>query len=136
MAAWMVYSLLALLLWGVWGILNKVATSRLPSWMVFSVELLPYLMVGGIVWGLSRGPVVWNGPGLAAAMAAGLSGGVALFFFLKALASGPASVVVPLTSLYPVITVLLGVTLLGETLTGRHVAGILLAMGAVWLLSK
>ncbi len=136
MTGWLVYSFLALLLWGLWGIFNKIATAHLPSWAIFLVELLVYLVVGGFVWGLLRSPVSWNVPGVLAAVAAGLAGGLALFFFLNALATGPASVVVPLTSLYPVITVILGVTLLHESLTMRHLAGIILAFGAVWLLSK
>lgn len=136
MPGWLFYALLALVLWGLWGIFSKVATTYLPSWVIFLIELLVYLVVGGFVWGLMRSPVTWTLPGLAAAVAAGLTGGFALFFFLKALASGPAAVVVPLTSLYPVITVALGVTFLQESLTLRQLAGIILAAGAVWLLSK
>jgi bacterial/archaeal transporter family protein len=136
MAGWLFYALLALILWGLWGAFSKVASAHLPSWFIFLVELLVYLVVGGFVWALLRTPVVWTFPGLAAAVAAGLCGGWALFFFLKALSSGPAAVVVPLTSLYPVITVVLGITFLQESLTVRHLAGIILAVGAVWLLSN
>jgi transporter family protein len=136
MAGWLFYALLALVLWGLWGVFSKIASTHLPSWVIFLVELLVYLLVGGFVWGLMRTPVTWTLPGTAAAVAAGLCGGFALFFFLKALASGPAAVVVPLTSLYPVITVVLGVTFLHESLTLRHLAGIILATAAVWLLSQ
>jgi transporter family protein len=135
MAGWLIYALLALVLWGLWGAFSKIASTLLPSWAIFLVELLVYLVVGGFIWGLQRTPVIWTLSGLAAAVAAGLCGGVALFFFLKALSSGPAVVVVPLTSLYPVITVALGVTFLQESLTVRHLAGIILAVAAVWLLS-
>jgi bacterial/archaeal transporter family protein len=135
MAGWLIYALLALLLWGLWGAFSKIASTLLPSWAIFLVQLLVYLVVGGFIWGLQRTPVIWTLSGLAAAVAAGLCGGVALFFFLKALSSGPAVVVVPLTSLYPLITVALGVTFLQESLTVRHLAGIILAAAAVWLLS-
>jgi bacterial/archaeal transporter family protein len=135
MAGWLFYSLLALVLWGLWGVFSKVASTHLPSWVIFLVELGVYLVVGGFVWGLLRTPVTWTFPGAIAAVAAGLSGGFALFFFLRALSSGPAAVVVPLTSLYPVITVALGVTFLHESLSLRHLAGIILAAAAVWLLS-
>jgi bacterial/archaeal transporter family protein len=136
MAGWLLYALLALFLWGLWGMFSKIASTSLPSWAIFLVELFVYLAVGGVIWGLLRTPVTWTFPGTAAAVAAGLCGGFALFFFLKALASGPAAVVVPLTSLYPVITVALGVTFLQESLTLRHLAGIILAAAAVWLLSQ
>jgi bacterial/archaeal transporter family protein len=136
MGGWLFYALLALVSWGLWGVFSKVAATHLPSWAIFLVEIFVYLLVGSFIWGLLRTPVAWTFPGLAAAVAAGLCGGWGLFFFLKALASGPAAVVVPMTSLYPVITVALGVTFLQESLTVRHLAGIILAAVAVWLLSK
>ena len=136
MAGWLVYSLLALVLWGLWGVFSKVASMHLPSWAIFLVEIWVYLVVGGFIWVLLRSSVTWTIPGAAAAVAAGLSGGLALFFFLKALTSGPAAVVVPLTSLYPVITVLLGLIFLHEGLSLRHLAGIILAAAAVGLLSQ
>ena len=136
MSGWLSFALLALIFWGLWGVFSKVAASHLPSWVIFLVELVVYVVVGGFILGLMRTPVTWSLPGLAAAVAAGLCGGWALFFFLKALSTGPAAVVVPLTSLYPVITVALGVTFLQETLSVRHLAGIILAAAAVWLLSK
>jgi len=136
MAGWLFYSLLALVLWGLWGVFSKIAATHLPSWAIFLVEICVYLLVGGFIWGLLRTPVTWTFPGAAAAVAAGLSGGFALFFFLKALSTGPAAVVVPLTSLYPVITVLLGITFLQENLSLRHLLGILMASAAVWLLSQ
>jgi transporter family protein len=136
MAGWLVYSLLALVLWGLWGVFSKVASMHLPSWAIFLVEIWVYLVVGGFIWVLLRTPVTWTIPGAAAAIAAGLSGGFALFFFLKALTSGPAAVVVPLTSLYPVITVLLGIIFLHEGLSLRHLTGIILAAAAVWLLAQ
>jgi transporter family protein len=83
MAGWLFHALLALVLWGLWGVFNKVASTHLPSWAIFLVELLVYLMVGGFIWGLLRTPITWNLPGLTAAVAAGLCGGWALFFFSK-----------------------------------------------------
>jgi bacterial/archaeal transporter family protein len=136
MAGWLMYSLLALVLWGLWGVFSKIAATHLPSWVIFLVEIWVYLVVGGFIWGLLRTPVAWTVPGAAAAVAAGLAGGFALFFFLKALASGPAGVVVPLTSLYPVVTVLLGLIFLHEGLNLRHLTGIILAAAAVWLLAQ
>jgi bacterial/archaeal transporter family protein len=136
MFGWLFYALLTLVLWGLWGVFSKIASSHLPVCVIYLVEVSVYLLVGGLIWVQMRVPFDWNYPGLTAAVAAGLSGGFALFFFLKALSFGPATVIVPLTSLYPVITVLLGITFLHEGLTLRHLAGIILAVAAVWLLSK
>jgi transporter family protein len=101
MVDWLVYALLALVFWGLWGVFSKVASTHLPSWAIFLAELLVYMIMGIFIWGLLRTPTTWNLPGVTAAVGAGLCGGLALFFFLKALASGPATIVVPLTSLYP-----------------------------------
>ncbi len=136
MTDWLFYALLSLGFWGLWGVFSKIANQYLPSWAIFVIEAMVYVVIGGLVWAVLRLPLHWNLPGLLAATAAGLCGGGGLFFFLKALASGPASVVVPLTSLYPLITVVVGVTLLGEAMTPRHLLGVLLAATAVWLLSK
>ena len=61
---------------------------------------------------------------------------VGLLFFFEALARGSATVVVPLTALYPAVAVVLSRIFLQEALTLRHLAGLALAMAAVWLLSK
>jgi bacterial/archaeal transporter family protein len=136
MFGWLFYALITLALWGLWGVFSKIASNHLPGYAIYLVEVSVYLAVGGLIWLQMRIPFDWNYPGLTAAVAAGLSGGFALFFFLKALSLGPAAVIVPLTSLYPVITVLLGITFLHESLTLRHLAGIILAVAAVCLLSK
>jgi uncharacterized membrane protein len=61
---------------------------------------------------------------------------VGLLFFFEALGRGPVAVVVPLTALYPVVAVVLSRVFLQEALTLRHLAGLALAMAAVWLLSE
>lgn len=136
MFGWLFYALLTLVLWGLWGVFSKIASSHLPGVIVYLVEVAVYLAVGGLIWLQMRPPFDWNYAGLIAAAAAGLSGGFALFFFFKALSLGPAAVIVPMTSLYPVITVILGIVFLQESLTARQLAGIMLAVAAFWLLSK
>jgi drug/metabolite transporter (DMT)-like permease len=54
--------------------------------------------------------------------------------YLLATHSGPLSVVVTLTSLYPATTVVLALALLGERLSGRQGAGIVCALIAVLLI--
>jgi uncharacterized membrane protein len=54
--------------------------------------------------------------------------------YLLATHSGPLSVVVTLTSLYPATTVVLALAVLGERLSGRQGAGIVCALIAVLLI--
>lgn len=136
MADWLSFSLLTLGLWGCWGLLNKLATESLPMQAIYLLELVSYALVAGIFLGLERPKACWVPTGMAAALGAGLCGALGLLCFLRALAAGRAAVVVPLTGLYPVVTVLASLLLLQEPLTARQAVGIGLALVAVWLLSQ
>jgi transporter family protein len=133
---WLGFSLLALALWGVWGFLGKVAAQSLPAAAVYLLTISGHLVVVTFILLEGLGPVPWQPWGVGAALGSGIAMAVALLFFLKALARGPALVVVPLTALYPAVTVLLSWFFLREALTLRHLAGLALALAAVWLLSK
>ena len=133
---WLGFSLLALSLWGVWGFLGKVASQSLPAPAVYLLTISGHLVVVAFILLEGLGPVAWQPAGVTAALGSGLAMAVALLVFLKALARGPALVVVPLTGLYPAVTVILSWLFLKEALTLRHLAGLALALAAVWLLSK
>jgi bacterial/archaeal transporter family protein len=133
---WLGFSLLALGLWGVWGFLGKVAAQHLPSTAVYLLTIAGHAVVAGFLLLGGLGPVAWHAGGIGAALGAGLAMAVGLLFFFHALARGPAAVVVPLTALYPAVTVILSRVFLQEGLTVRHLAGLVLALAAVWLLSR
>jgi transporter family protein len=136
MSAWLALSLAALVLWGIWGVFSKVATQHMGPQVAYLLGIFGYLPVFGILLYETGGKVPWQPWGWAAALAAGMSTGFALFFFFRALHHGAASVVVPLTSLYPLVTVVLSWLFLKESLSARHVTGLILALAAVWLLSE
>jgi transporter family protein len=123
-------------LWGLWGFLSKLATMKLPTVAVYLLAITGHLAVIGwlaVTGGLA---VPWQPAGLAAALGGGLCMAFGLLSFYKALEGGAAGMVVPITALYPMVTVLLSWTLLHESFTLRHLAGVALALAAVWLLSK
>jgi transporter family protein len=132
---WLGFSLMALALWGLWGFLGKVAAQQLPSQVVYLLTISGHLVVVGYLLVGGLGPVTWQPGGVAAALGSGLAMAVALLLFLQALARGPATVVVPLTALYPAVTVILSGLFLQEALSLRHLAGLILALAAAWLLS-
>ena len=134
--SWFGFSLLALGLWGIWGFLSKVATQYLPPAAVYLLAITGNLAVIGYL-GVTGGLAIpWHPVGLGVAITAGVCMAFGSLSFFQALAAGPASVVVPLTALYPVMTVVLSWAVLHETVTLRHLAGLALALVAVWLLSK
>ncbi len=123
-------------LWGLWGFLSKVATLQLPTGAVYLFSITGHLVVVGYLAATGGLTIPWQPGGLAAALGAGICMAIGLLCFFKALAGGAAGVVVPLTALYPMVTVILSWTLLHEGFTPRHLAGVALALVAVWLLSK
>ena len=136
MTGWLGLSLLALALWGVWGFLSKVATLYLPAPAVYLVAITGHLAVIGYLFFGGSLTVPWQLAGVAAALGAGVCMAFGLLCFFRALAQGPASQVVPVTALYPLVTVTLGWLLLRESFNLRRLAGVGLALIEVWLLSK
>ena len=70
-----------------------------------------------------------------AALIAGIFGGAGYLFFVKALEHGKASIVIPLTALYPAITAIIALIVLREKISFYQGIGILLAITASILLS-
>ncbi len=127
-----------LILWGTYGIAAKFAVREIGLqvllWSpVVWLALLPaYFLIFKELW-----PVKFdNLPGVAWALGAGLLGvsGTVVFYWL--LRDAPASVVIPISALYPVVTVALAFLILHEELSPTRLAGIALAVVAIWLLSS
>ena len=70
------------------------------------------------------------------ALLMGLSWGIGTVLFIIVLKDAKLSVIVPLTGLYPAITVILAFVFLGERLGVREVAGVSLAVVSAVLLAK
>ncbi len=59
-----------------------------------------------------------------------------VFAYLKAMSAEEASKIVPLSSTYPVLTLILSVLFLGESFTLTKLIGTLLVVGGVYLVSR
>jgi len=136
MAGWLGFSLMAVGLWGVWGLLSKVAAQHLPSQAVYLLAITGHLVVMGYLAATTGLAIPWHPAGVAAALAAGLAMAFGLLSFFRALGQAPVVVVMPLTALYPVVTVVLSIVVLHESLSPRQFLGVALALAAVWLLSR
>jgi drug/metabolite transporter (DMT)-like permease len=75
-------------------------------------------------------------PALALALGGGIIDMLANAAYLLAARTGPLSLVVTLSSLYPASTVLLARVVLGERLNARQVGGVLCALAAIVLIVK
>ena len=134
MTDWIYFAVVAIVLWGVVGLLQKLGTNRISA-----RSLLVWLMVGFllILPGFLQGTNL-SSLGLRDALI-GILGGVtngmgSWFLFASLEAGAKASVAIPLTALYPLVTVLFATIFLAERLTSAQWVGILLALvGGVML---
>lgn len=136
MHLWLLFSIVALFLWGITGVTQKLSTNRITSersflWFCWAMVALSAVVMFAVhlQWGLSR--LV-----LLSAIAGGALNGIGAWTSFRALESGgKASIVISLVSLYPLLTVLLAVLILGERLTGLQTMGAFTAIAAAILLS-
>jgi bacterial/archaeal transporter family protein len=132
---WMFYALLPVLFWGITGFLQKLSTNDIPgerSTLWFLVAFIPATAL-----------ILWNEPVRALSIKIWLWViGLGFFFALGNLAillafarDGKASIITPLTALYPLVSIPLAMTFLNETLSVREGLGILFALASVVALS-
>jgi transporter family protein len=130
MSTWLLLSMTTLGTWGLWAVFLKQATAHLSPARIAAFQAATAFGLAAIAVGVRMHVEV---EALATGMA--IAGGASLFFgnigCLHALTRGPASVVVPLTSMYPVVTILLSLALLGESLSASQAIGVVLAAGAI-----
>lgn len=133
--AWVIYALVTVVLWGVWGALSGLSAQRgFPETLVYCVWALtmipPALFVlwrGG--WRLDR-----SRRAVGYGLLIGLLGAGGQMLLFHTLTIGPAYFVFPIISLSPVVTIVLSFALLRER-TGRIGAlGIALALVALPML--
>jgi bacterial/archaeal transporter family protein len=135
MSAWLGYSLLVIVLWGIVGLLQKLGTNR-----VSANSLLIWLMVGYVLlipWLLSTTRLSDLTPrDTVIGTLAGITNGLGAWYLFASLESGAkASVAIPLTALNPLLTILLAMIFLSERLTALQWVGIIIAIIAGAMIS-
>jgi len=120
-------------LWGGWAFFGKLAL-RHSSWaqVSFTYGLAVAVVSGALFLGSSRRS--FAGSGGWALGVGGLCGALGTVAFYLALERGKASAVVPLVSVYPLITTALAVAFLSEAITALQAIGVACALGGVVLI--
>ena len=135
MAGWILPTLAYILLIGAAGVTAKLAL-RTISWqqLVLWVPLV-YLVfaIAFVVFGGARLPL---GGGGAWAVATAFCAAAGLILLFVALTRGEASKVVPATAAYPAVTLVGSALFLSESITVVRVAGTVLVVAGVVLLSR
>lgn len=125
---WLLFAAVALGLWGVWGFSYKLAGQYMPYRQVMFVALITTVAVDIVVMWYLGAPQDAPVNGIVYALVGGFAGAAGSLAFLFAIEHGKASVVTPLTALYPAVTIALAIMILREPLTVKQGIGIVFAL--------
>lgn len=132
---WLVFSLITLLFWGFGSVLSKITLDHM-SWQQLSIISASVgLPIYLLIYLYYRPSIPVDSPGFYPALIIGLTMPIALMSNYLALSEGKLSVVVPLISLYPVVTVAVSLFVLSEKITLTQGLGIVFAIVAIILFS-
>jgi transporter family protein len=129
---WLVHSLLAIFWWGLFGFLAKIGADRGASpsqtQILFTAGMVPLVAAAFV---RLRGKVERDRRGACCGILIGVLSTVAFLAYMAAMAGGKASIIGPLTALFPLVTIPLALIFLREKLNRVQAAGILAALGAI-----
>lgn len=135
-ATWLLFTILALFCFGVVGLLQKLSTDLVSAesalvWLIAGFLLLePLVYPGRSLFQYSTRSIVFI-------LLAGVLNSLGSWAVLAAMKNGgKASVVVPLTAVYPMVVCLIAPVLLHEHITPMQGVGIACGMGAIFLLAS
>jgi uncharacterized membrane protein len=132
---WLILGLVTVLLWGLAFFFGKLATNHIPG---SSTKI--YLFIGNIfatayAFHLTGFHLERHYGAGTMAMAAGLLTAFAnLFLYIGLNRGGPASLLVPLSNIYTLVTFAMAYLLLHERVTASQGAGVVLALVAIILM--
>ncbi|HUI46366.1 MAG TPA: EamA family transporter [Nitrospirota bacterium] len=132
--SWLIPAALALILWGTWGVFQKIATNQMAPRNVYFISALGALLVVLAILSTSRFQISLNFEGAFFALIAGVCSSLGGLLFLQAMSRGEAAIVITFTALYPAVSIILSFLLLNETITIKQGIGIVLALFSMLLL--
>src|SRR5262245_60588735 len=134
-SAWVIYALLCIVWWGIWGFLSKLGsdqTSPQQLQILFTIGIIPPSV---LAWAQLGFKVETDRRGAVYGILNGVFTGLGMLAYYAALSKAKASVVGPFTALFPLLTVMLAFAFLGERINRIQLAGMVLALGAIVILS-
>lgn len=132
-STWFVPSLAALILYGVWGYWGTRASDFINPLSITFYSSLGVLISGVIALILLGFKPELSIKGGAYGLLNGLASGIACIFFIFALRNGPTMPVVLVTSMYPMITLILCMVFLKQELSIKQGIGMVFALASLIL---
>ncbi len=131
-----IFIVLNILGFGLWGFIGKLGMVIVGKYRYLLLSYLTVTLMMSVLFYASNERVSVPSTEYLYPVIGGICTGMAVASYFNALEKVPLSVVSSLSSLYPVITVILSVFFLNEKLTGMQGLGIILALVSGFLLSR
>jgi len=136
MERWVIFAIIATTMWGLGSFFGKIALMRDIPYRVYFFEGIGTITVLTSLIIFKRHEIFTGFAVNPYALLMGLTWGIGTIIFIIALQPAKLSALVPLTAVYPAVTVILGVVVLHERLDLREILGIVFAILTVVLLAK
>ncbi len=133
---WLVFILITVCTWGVWGAFSGYQIQHgIPDTIVYiawAISMIPCAIVALII---NKGKIQHDWKSIGLGLAVGLLGAGGQLILFKALTQGPSYIIYPFISMSPVIVITLAAIFLKERASKWQIAGIIVALAAILLLS-
>ena len=134
---WLLFILITVVTWGVWGAFSDLQMDKegIPETVVYILWALTMIPCAIVALIINKGKFLCDGKSALLGCTVGLLGAGGQLVLFKALAIGPAYIIFPFISMSPVVVITLAALFLKEKANKWQIAGIIVALIAILLLS-
>ena len=134
---WLLFILITVVTWGVWGAFSDMQMDKegIPETVVYILWALTMIPCAIVALIINKGKFMHDGKSALLGCTVGLLGAGGQLVLFKALAIGPAYIIFPFISMSPVVVITLAALFLKEKANKWQIAGIIVALIAILLLS-
>tara|TARA_Y100001980_G_C14556720_1_gene349623 strand:+ start:3513 stop:4382 length:870 start_codon:yes stop_codon:yes gene_type:complete len=134
--SWLFFAIITTVFWGIWGAFIEIPEKAgFPATLGYSVWALTMIPCALVALYLIGWKLEYDVRSILLGSTVGLLGAGGQLLLFQALRSGPAYIVFPIISLFPIVTIALSTSILKEKASTRQWIGIALALIAVFFLS-
>ena len=134
---WLLFILITVVTWGVWGAFSDLQMDKegIPETVVYILWALTMIPCAIVALVINKGKFLHDGKSALLGCTVGLLGAGGQLVLFKALSIGPAYIIFPFISMSPVVVITLAAIFLKEKANKWQIAGIVVALAAILLLS-
>jgi uncharacterized membrane protein len=133
---WLLFALITTVFWGVWGAFIEIPEKAgFPATLGYTVWAFTMIPCALVALYLVRWKIEKDLKSILMGMSVGLLGAGGQLILFEALREGPAYIVFPFISMFPIVTIALSMGILKERATLRQGIGIAVALAAIFFLS-